>query len=266
MKTIIVIPVYKKEMTNNELISFIRCFDVLSKYDICLVAPYNLDISNYCSIFEEKKKKVLLEYFDSSFFISIDSYNRLMLSLEFYKRFVLYDYILIYQLDAYVFDDQLEYWMNKKYDYIGAPFFTDTESIDQQICGNGGFSLRKVESFISVLSSKDRYFFSIRGIWRFYKDRLLIKRIYFSILAFWGIRNNVTFFSTYNRNEDVFFACLRYKRINPFKVVPIKDSMAFSFESNPIYLYSKLKKLPFGCHAWEKYEYEKFWEKYINCK
>jgi GT2 family glycosyltransferase len=40
-------------------------------------------------------------------------------------------------------------------------------------------------------------------------------------------------------------------------------SMNFSFEKYPDYLYSINRKIPFGCHAWGKYEYNTFWEKFI---
>ena len=44
-----------------------------------------------------------------------------------------------------------------------------------------------------------------------------------------------------------------------------EEAIAFSFELSPSYLY-KLNGnyLPFGCHAWYKYEYENFWKQHIN--
>lgn len=43
-----------------------------------------------------------------------------------------------------------------------------------------------------------------------------------------------------------------------------EEAADFSFEANPSYLFSIIGKLPFGCHAFEKYEYEEFWKKYIK--
>ena len=45
-----------------------------------------------------------------------------MLSPEFYRRFSDTDYILVCQLDAYIFRDELLSWCKKEYDYIGAPW------------------------------------------------------------------------------------------------------------------------------------------------
>jgi len=98
-----------------------------------------------------------------------------MLSLEFYKRFLNYKFILIYQLDAFVFNDELAFWCNKDYDYIGAPWSDiSSRSIFKELrsklplrykyyyirklsninkfVGNGGFSLRKVVSRLLLLA------------------------------------------------------------------------------------------------------------------
>jgi hypothetical protein len=38
-----------------------------------------------------------------------------------------------------------------------------------------------------------------------------------------------------------------------------KEALAFSIEQNPQTGYKILGKLPFGCHAWERYE-PSFWK------
>lgn len=44
-----------------------------------------------------------------------------------------------------------------------------------------------------------------------------------------------------------------------------KKNIQFAFEKYPSYLYNlNNKKLPFGCHAWQKYEYNTFWYNFIN--
>ena len=77
-----------------------------------------------------------------------------MLSSEFYRRFSKFEYILIYQLDAFVFKDQLNYWCKKGYDYIGAPWFEGFHLTKTGVniigVGNGGFSLRRVKTHIDL--------------------------------------------------------------------------------------------------------------------
>lgn len=60
--------------------------------------------------------------FPDTYFKGIAGYNRLMMSPEFYETFAQWEYILIYQTDAWVFSDRLSEWCSKGYDYIGAPW------------------------------------------------------------------------------------------------------------------------------------------------
>ena len=64
-------------------------------------------------------------------------------------------------------------------------------------------------------------------------------------------------------NEDTWWAVL-IPQIYNFKVAPLEDATKFSFEANPKRLYNENgNQLPFGCHAWEKYEPD-FWERFIK--
>ena len=65
------------------------------------------------------------------------------------------------------------------------------------------------------------------------------------------------------RNED-FFWCMQVGKIfSDYKVAPVSEAIKFSFETNPELLFEKNNmQLPFGCHAWKRYD-PIFWEKYI---
>ena len=80
-----------------------------------------------------------------------------------------------------------------------------------------------------------------------------------------GVRNNLNYFRRNNINEDGIFS-LRAQRSWIFCQLPPFDvALKFAFEVNPSYLYNiNNEKLPFGCHAFEKYEYDTFWQKYIR--
>lgn len=43
-----------------------------------------------------------------------------------------------------------------------------------------------------------------------------------------------------------------------------EEASHFAFEKHPSFLFSQNGQLPFGCHAWRKYEYDEFWGKYIK--
>src|SRR5690606_20423643 len=112
--------------------------------------------------------------FDNAFFSSIDGYNQLMLTPDFYKTFLDFEFILICQTDAYVFKNDLDFWLDKGFDYIGAPWldsknkffnhqwrfafnqvkkiFGSKEKRYTHInkVGNGGFSLRNTNKFFEI--------------------------------------------------------------------------------------------------------------------
>lgn len=177
--------------------------------------------------------------------------------------------MLIYQLDAWVFRDELEQWCKKGYDYVGAPWFEGYHKPESEKIigvGNGGFSLRKIKSFLKVLNRLDNLPV-YRNFW--YKSRLqsiirfepLISRLY-----------HLTDFSRayelsrsgYQGIEDIYWSKVIPAIFNDFKVAEVRDAIKFSFECKPSYLFAKNDgKLPFGCHAWEKYEPE-FWKDHIN--
>lgn len=230
----VVIPVYKETIAANETRSLQTCLDILSRYPITLVASKDLNINQYKNLNQD----IRVEYFDSTYFEGIKGYNKLLLSEEFYERFRSFKYILIYQLDALVFYDNLEYWCNKNYDYIGAPWINTGLNIflnifwkqsvwkalklflknKLRICvGNGGLSLRKTETFIQIASEK-------------------------AVLLY-----------KWKTNEDYFWSFFA-KRSNKSILKPSpKEAANFSIETKPEKAYRLLnQKMPFGTHAWEK--------------
>lgn len=230
----VVIPVYKTELNAHERISYDRVLSVLDAYPIALVAPENLDLSGYV----HQKPDLVVRTFSEYHFCSIDTYSNLLLQREFYEGFLDYEYILVYQLDAFVFSDVLQEWCARKYDYVGAPWL-DLPIIDtiaseaswirrcfpgltrnwNRAVGNGGFSLRKVRSFWRALSLFGRR----AREWRYYED---------------------TFWAFYVPSYNPFF-----------KVPGFDEALKFSFELNPAKCYSlNNQHLPFGCHAWDKYD------------
>ena len=219
-KKAVLIPIYKKELNELERISLEQAKNILCNHKMIFVAPENM---RGCLPGE-------VEYFDNSFFESIDGYNKLMLSEHFYERFLEYTYILIYQLDAFVFSDRFEEFCNMSYDYIGAPWnygllqYIDAEHAVIHV-GNGGFSLRNTLKCMQILKKK--------------KSEL----------------------QYVDYNEDIFFSeC----NCDYFRVAPVEIARAFSIESEVKKNFSlNGNQLPFGCHAWQRYDME-FWATYIK--
>ena len=109
-KCVIVIPVYKNSLSKFETSSLKQVYDILGeKYDIVLVCPDSFELDLYKSIIGKELHHV---YFPSHYFLSQRSYSNLCLQSEFYEIFNSYEYMLIYQLDAWIFEDNLEYFCN----------------------------------------------------------------------------------------------------------------------------------------------------------
>ena len=233
-KVAIVVPVYKQALAWNEIISWKRCNEVFHDKDIILVHPEGMDISNYTNGNKISKSIAL----SAHFFSSVYEYSRLMCLPLFYKKFMDYHYILVYQLDTFVFENNLDEWCDKNIDYVGAPWIDAkwTEKLKAKIpfvdkliypVGNGGLSLRKVKTF---------YYGSI---YLYPITKFLWKKKW---------------------HEDLFWA-MAGKRLIPFLKIPkVKEALKFAFEEHPEKCFElNNKTLPFGCHAWEKFNPD-FWE------
>ncbi len=252
-----------KDFDDCELISFRQCLNVLSNYDIIIVQPRSFDSK---SLLEAQGFSGEIIKLDDKWFKSVRTYNELMLQPSFYRQFNRYDYILIYQLDAYVFCDELQMWANKGYDYIGAPWMPNRTLFQNTIgkllnrlkdrispaekvkvkdgklrishaniyfkSGNGGLSLRRVAKFIEITENKN----NTSAI-----DRII---------------------ATFCMTEDVFFSIYMRKRA-AMHIPHWKEAARFSIENIPEYLTKQIGGMPFGCHYWTKGKYADFWKPII---
>lgn len=274
----IVIPIHKETLNAFEIQSVEQCIKVLSVYTIHFVCPKGLNVDFY----KEKFSGIVnFTYFDQYYFKDISGYNRLMLSVGFYKAFEKYKYMLIHQTDCYVFRDELLDWANKGYDYIGGIWFDGyhgNPNLGAKLWypGNGGFSLRNIKKVASILSSR----LPLKGLKQIVDEkRLNLKKekkgflrsfiaIPFMVL---GYKNSFNYFAKNNiANEDVFFmeASLIYKKL---RVPSVEEALKFSWDRSPAFLFDAIGQLPFGCHAWyrEDHCYEgnnKFWSEHIGNK
>ena len=261
MNVVIVIPVYKNIPSKDEKISLLRCAEIFSTRNIKLVCPESLDIDEYKKIFSNCNFEPVL--FKNFWFNTVANYSKLLLTKDFYLRFSDYDFMLIYQPDAWVFQDELDYWCSCDYSYIGAPWFSNDVMLD--IAGNGGFSLRKISDMIRFLSNNKKMKFSLSEFhFIFHKSKKIVKIPLFCFKYLAHLFKNFNFWKNTKLNED--FAIVKYANLfdSDFKIAPPQVAMKFSFEVNPELLYKMNgEKLPFGCHAYLKYCPE-FWKKFLT--
>lgn len=266
-EVVIVIPVYRSDPKKEEIASLKQCFSILGHYDIVLLTYQGLICDAYDRVAKEFKIELKHVFFDESFFGSVEGYNRLCLDRMFYNRFIDYEYMLIYQLDAWVFRDELSHWCSKGYDFIGAPWFKkvkDQFSYDfSEFIGNGGLSLRRISFCLRALNYK-RPIFSWKWLLNKSGSCNLLKFLPKSV----GVHNNRNWFVMKEDkpaiNEDLFFSFFKYSYMN-CHFPNLEEALKFSFEVHPSYMFElNHKVLPFGCHAYRKYEYDTFWKQYIK--
>lgn len=256
-KNAVVIPIYQVALSAEEIFSIKNAAIVLAKHDIYFVGPASL--SKFLSELATKFNRPLsYKTFPDRYFAGIAGYNDLMLSSLFYRSFADYEYILIAQTDSFVFKDELDFWAEKGYSYIGAPLYDGytqpTRPLRLHCVGNGGFSLRNIPDFLRVLDRprvfRNTLMESWPGSWISNTYRY-IKDYHSFVYRNWHFNIDV--------NEDIFWSLFVASRCDFFTIPSALEAVPFAFEAHPEYLFElNNRQTPFGCHAWQRYNPE-FW-------
>ena len=205
-KCCIVIPIYKSynKLTYLEKRYLKNNIEKMVNYPIIIICPKSLNVDGYRDLNINEFMR-----FSDSFFHSINAYNELMLSPFFYQSFEKYEYMLLVQLDAFIFEDKLEYFLSLGYDYIGGLHYIPHVK-GKMVNGNGGLCLRKIDAFIEA--SKN------------------IKK---------DLNNKLDW-------EDILYSFWYREKMN---IAPEEVSLKFGWQQDPQLCYEKNgKELPFGCH------------------
>lgn len=274
----ILIPIYKSNFSKSELVSIKQGLEVFSSYSVIFVCPKSLDLSELQNLTQSYKNIEYKKLEDENFF-SVDSYNRMLLDQNFYQNFAPYEFMLIYQTDAYVFSNELEKWCHSGLDFVGAPWFRKFDVSGKYkdfipVAGNGGFSLRNITKINDLMTRKLSFkqMLLLRKILA--KNRVIShKNLAFTWKFFVTIKNKTNSLGHLCKlicnngkapNEDYFFAQTLPLIFPEFISAKATQAISFSFEAQPQTLYQLNDyKLPFGCHAFEKYSPD-FWKKFIN--
>lgn len=239
-KLILVTPIYKETLDQEEFTSVQVSLCKLPNYKHIFICPDSLKIEYY----QEKFKNSEYIYFPKDYFFSQWTYNQLCYEVEFYKIFAAYEFMLIMQTDAIILQpEKLKYWLESNYDYVGAPeshvYSYDLTGIPPfnkfkksmnpiRLRGlNGGLSLRRINKFIEIIEENNditTYFRSHSG----------------------GI------------GEDIFFSLMSRISMKDFKVP--NEIMAADFSLTVDFsewLDFKNNEMPFGLHAWFRKKQDK---------
>ncbi len=255
-KLVVAIPLYRDFLDDFEKTSLERVFEVLGdKYSIIAFVPQDVEFNSIILQFP----KLEVRRMPSENFKSWETYSHMMMKPEIYQLFSDFEYMLIYQTDCYIFEDHLDEFIDLDYDYIGSPWipkykysatilkpwWTFRNGVFKMLhkskvrhrinfkVGNGGFSLRKVKSFIEATTK------------------------YAHKAEHWN--KTIKYYA-----EDVFF-CIALDDV--LRIAPLKVGLRFSFDTRPNVAYKmNKKKLPTGAHAWQREGVIDFWSPFINKK
>lgn len=225
-KVCVIIPVYKEKISAKEERAILNNCIRLKGIKKFFIVPKNLN----CAYYRKNFSKVSIVEFPPKYFKNTDTYSRLMLSVHFYKKFEEYEYMLICQPDVWVLGNEELLKKFLRYDYIGAPWFPKMrikfpkrEFIScffikyQLSVGNGGLSLRKIDSTIRILKK----YFWLRCLWC--------------------------------GNEDLFFSFIGEKVDKKYKIPSMKIARRFALETRSYDIIKNEGIIPFGVHAYDKY-------------
>jgi hypothetical protein len=247
----VVVPVYRTALAKSERAALERCIAVLGAHPIAIVKPAALDLGSLL----HSHPQLVCESFADRYFADVAGYNELMLSDSFYARFGQFEYVLIHQLDAWVFRDDLLAWCDRGFDYIGAPWLADPQlpsraALVQRALrrrmyrwlnrrarrepgmhytqyayssGNGGFSLRRVARMREVLAK-------------------------LHIQAETYRRGDLS-----GHHEDLFFCVEANRYWNRVQIPDLREAAHFAWELQPLAASTLTHgQLPFGAHGWDK--------------
>lgn len=241
----IVIPIYKNTPDIIETISLQRLNKIIGNknYDVYFITYDGLDIHKYIDLYPNAK----ITLFDKYFFNSTKTYSELCLNYDFYNRYSDYKYMYIYQTDCYIYTDVLEDFCNLNYDYIGSPIFstdcgwpTITEVNGEQhykpVIGNGGFSLRKINTFKNILDPNGEF----RQYVKLTDD--ILKQVVW---------------------EDLFI-CVTIAKYYDLHIAPLEIGELFSWDMSVDVMYNLWgnHNFPMCIHAWDKNI--RFWQLYLE--
>ncbi|OOQ60690.1 DUF5672 family protein [Mucilaginibacter pedocola] len=248
-KVVIVIPFHKNTLSPLEMVSLQQLKKVLPNYPMVVVKPESREMPP-----ELTEAPFLTEAFDDKYFKDPKGYNNLVMTTEFYERFLAYDFMLIYQLDVFVFRDELQHWCNQGYDYIGAPWIHKYDYPDVVKATKSKlisylhtrFNIMKddLPSLMQLENKVGNGGFSLRHVRKFYDATIKMQ----AEIAHYFERPHHLY------NEDVFWSIEVNRKRKVLNIPGYRKAMQFAIENHPERgLELNHNKLPFGCHAFDRH-------------
>ncbi len=278
---VVVVPLHTLELHANEVAALTNALRKLSDHEFILLHKRSISSQELLARLGqnqvERGRAIHCVTVADECLASIQSYNKMLLQAWFYRLFEAWDYLLIFQLDAWILESNLQTWLQKGYSYLGAPWTGELgpDTPDSGV-GNGGLSLRRVRDMLAVFEDQKR----LRTVpvfrWGFLAWRMTLFRRY-NLFPAWqwpllfskrlilfarmslGWHNTLDYFIKIGIQEDHILGIYVPHVFPWFQLPPMQEAAGFAIEANPRRTreYYGIKR-PFGCHAWEKFD-RSFW-------
>jgi len=227
---VVVVPLHRPELVALEDFSLRHSLAQLKRSRrVVFIGPPGLDLSAY----RQRLGKMEWLPFEANDFASVQGYSRLLTSASFYERFAEHEFMLVLQPDALLLRDDLDAWVERPFDYVGAPWPDGVEifiNLDRfggeagvrikAHVGNGGLSLRRNRACVALLKE---------------------------------FPQALQYFQLSGSSEDLFFAFMG--QVSNRFVLPNEMTAArFALELKPQRYRLIDPTPPMGGHAWWKYD------------
>jgi hypothetical protein len=256
-RPVVVVPVHRAGPSPSEIVSLRQCGKVFIKRDIVILAPKYLDLG----VYRELLPRAADLRVEAHWMASLKAYNRMMMSPLVFNALGGYTQMIIHEPDAIVVRDEIDYWCDQPFDYIGAPWFegcgrlaADAPDIN---VGNFGFSFHRLSTSRRVTASPLRWQpYSavaenlIRG---FRGDKARLRQGLIRLGSAGRLRGA---YKLFQENCDQFWSFIVPNIDKTFRIPTADIAVKFAWETLPSRCMEMCGGgLPFGIHAWFKYDF-----------
>jgi len=254
----IVIPFHSSCFKESELFNLKKIlYEYSNKYKISVVIPKSI-LFDVCISQLFKKYNVNIIRVHNRFLSTYNNYNKFLTSSIFYKNFLENDYILLIQLDVIILNSDLNKFLDKKIDFIGAPIFNHDKNRTPKFInkgGNGGVSLRRVKKHYDI--TKKIFFFNLNFYYQSigYNCNLRNSPFKFIFKKYISRIIPILFYKNIKYGfiqEDAFWSIIVPSKYPFYIVANLNDAAYFAFDMYPTECFKLNNTLPNFIHAIEK--------------
>lgn len=252
----VIIPIYRTGLNKYEQAALDNNLRLLRGLPITFLIPDDLDFSAISTRYPDiEVMRVSSDWMGTR--RGIQGYNEMMMSERFYAMFSDYEYIFICHVDAWLFRNDVEEWCRKDYDLVAAPWPTRPRYTR--------FPLKQYMS-LRLLQKPKRKILHFQMFGRIGNGGLSLRKVQTFRDCCIRHSDEISYYNSQDddmHNEDIFWSF-----VPSLNIPTVKEALAFSFDLKAKLCYKQNQRhLPMGCHGFYKSSRKAFWSDFIPiCK